>query len=64
MRITVKDARTKRGYSIQKMATLMNMSITSYHFKENNPGRFRIDEAYKFAEVVDMEFKDIIFYAQ
>ena len=64
MPYTVAEARRLRNITKADMAKMLNMSLTAYDRRESNPSWFRIFEAYAFASAVEMNYDDLLFYAQ
>lgn len=58
---TIKQARIIRGFTQQDMAIKLGMSLPNYRFKEENPGRFRVDELMSFLDAVGLNKEDLLF---
>lgn len=58
---TIKQARNFIGLTQQDMAIKLGMSLPNYRFKEENPGRFRVEELMRFLDIVGMRKEDLLF---
>ena len=62
MKFTIEQARKYRGYSCDEMAKNLKMSTKTYINYEKYKRYLRIDTAYIFLNVVNMNFDDVIFF--
>lgn len=52
--MTIKEARQKIGYSQERMARELNISVVSYNQKENGKSKWSYEMAKRFAEIVNV----------
>jgi len=60
-RLTLKEWRRAKGYSLQSMADLCNVHLNTYRAWEEKPSEIKLGNAFTIAEVLDITVDDIIF---
>ena len=58
---TIRQARELRGFTQEFVAKNLNLSTPSYITREKNPGRFRVDELFRFLDLVQLHKSDLFF---
>ncbi|MER0122892.1 helix-turn-helix transcriptional regulator [Streptococcus sp. ZJ93] len=61
MRLTIKMARAKAGFTKLKMASELGVSRPTYDDYENYSTIMRIDVAQRFCDIVGLSIDDVIF---
>lgn len=61
MRLTLKDARRRALLTQADVAGQLGVSKSAYRWYERNPGKMRVDVAYRFAEIVGLTIDDLTF---
>ncbi len=61
MRLTLKDARRRALLTQEDVAGRLGVSKSAYRWYERNPGKMRVDVAYRFAEIVGLTIDDLTF---
>lgn len=61
MRLTLKDARRRALLTQEDVAGQLGVSKSAYRWYEQNPGKMRVDVAYRFAEIVGLTIDDLTF---
>ena len=62
MKFDLKQARKYSGFSQAKMADMLGIGLNTYRDYENGNTYMRVDTAQKFASLVNIPMKNIIFY--
>ncbi|WP_431188704.1 helix-turn-helix transcriptional regulator [Streptococcus suis] len=62
MQWTLEQARVHRGLSQESVARKLNVSRQTYQNYENYRTTMQISTGYRFSEIVDIPFDDIIFF--
>lgn len=57
--IKLKRKRLRSGFTQQMLADAINISLSAYCKKENGINKFTVDEAFKIAELLKCDIKDI-----
>lgn len=60
-RLTLKEWRRAKGYSLQKMADLCGVHVNTYRVWEDKPSDIKLGNAFKIAESLEITIEDIIF---
>ncbi|CAM2762354.1 Cro-like protein, phage associated [Streptococcus acidominimus] len=63
-KMTLKMARAKKGYSQEKIADKLGVVRQTYQNYENYKTPMDVETAFRFSQVVDVDFDDIIFFKQ
>ena len=61
MRLTLKDARLRALLTQEDVAGRLGVSKSAYRWYERNPGKMKVDVAYRFAEIVGLTIDDLSF---
>ena len=61
MRLTLKDARRRALLTQEDVAGQLGVSKSAYRWYERNPGKMRVDVAYRFAKIVGLTIDDLTF---
>lgn len=59
--MTIKECRKKSGYSKEKMALLMSITVSEYAQYEANPENMPVYMAIAFSNIVGINYDDIFF---
>lgn len=57
----LKEVRTKKGYSIEQMAEVIQKSPCNYFKKENGDVKFSVNEAIDISKFLKKKVEDIFF---
>ena len=57
--IKLKRKRLRSGFTQQMLADAINISLSAYCKKENGINKLTVDEAFKIAELLKCDIKDI-----
>lgn len=60
-KLSLKEWRRARGYSLNTMAELCNVHLNTYRAWEEKPSDIKLGNAFKIAEVLGITIEDIIF---
>jgi DNA-binding XRE family transcriptional regulator len=60
-KLTLVSWRKARGYTQEEMATLLGIPMVTYSRWEKRPEKIPVNKAIKAAEVLRVDFRDIIF---
>lgn len=63
MAISVKAARVNAQLTQEEAAQRLGISPATYAKNERDPGRFTIDQAKRFCEIVGIDIQDVFFTA-
>ena len=59
--LKVDEWRRAKEITQKEMAKALGISLPTYLRLEKNPGEIKIKDAFKMAEILDVNFNDIIF---
>ncbi|WP_255463159.1 helix-turn-helix transcriptional regulator [Lactobacillus sp. 3B(2020)] len=59
---TIKAARIRAGFTQREVAHKLHMNVQTFMRIENGKSYFRINSAAKFADIVGIDFDNIIFF--
>ncbi len=59
--LKVDEWRRAKEITQKEMAKALGISLPTYLRLEKNPGEIKIKDAFKIAEILDVNFNDIIF---
>lgn len=61
MNKNLKSFRVKYGYTQKQIAEQLNITATTYNFKENRKNQFSLEEAKKIADLFNSTIEEIFF---
>ncbi len=61
MKLTLKDARRRALMTQEEVAERLGVSKSAYRWYERNPGKMKVDKAYRFAKLCGLTIDDLTF---
>ena len=55
----LRGLRVANGLTQEEMAEILGITSTSYHFKETGKREFKVSEANKIINLLDVDYEDI-----